>query len=122
MKALLIPVDGPVEEIDLTLGSGQLQQLQGLVGGYIQALPLPDEIEDAERSTVYINEEGKYVGDTRPNLRATVFMVPGIGLMAGDYVAGPMILCGFDPLVGENTDVPAAITERVRLIEREAAR
>lgn len=121
MKALLIPVEGPIEEIDLNPddNGSSLAQLQALVGGYIQALPMPDFIGD--NVTAYINEEGKYSGDTRPNMRATDFMVPGVGLMMGDYIAGPFVLCGFDAERGENTDIPARAVRRARVIEREAA-
>ena len=48
-------------------------------------------------ATAYVNEEGKFMpreidgkpGPGAPNMRATDFMVPGIGLMPGDYIAGP---------------------------------
>lgn len=121
MKALLIPVEGPIEEVELTPNDdgSSLAQLQALVGGYIQALPMPDFIGDDV--TAYINEEGKFSGDTRPNMRATDFMVPGVGLMMGDYIAGPFVLCGFDAERGENTDIPARAVRRARVIEREAA-
>jgi hypothetical protein len=60
--------------------------------------------------------------DLEPNMRATDFLVPGVGLFPGDYVAGPLLLVGFDPASGEHEDVPEGVEKRLRLIEREAGR
>lgn len=117
MQALLIPVEGPLIEID-TLDGG-LSQLQGLVNGNIEAVPVPGFIRDSYHTTAYVNDEGKFT--EQPNMRATDFMVPGVGLFAGDYVAGPFVLAGFDPNTGEHAELPNAAIRRARLIEREAA-
>lgn len=117
-KAVLIPVAGPVEEIEL---DGTLEQLNKLVGGHLEAVPVPwfdAEHTDANLATAYIHDEGKFVH--APNMRATDFMVPGIGLWASDYISGPFVLSGFDPNTGENTDVPDYYVKRARLIEQEA--
>lgn len=119
-KALLIPVEGPVVELELSANSTErLRQLQEGVGGWIEAVSLPSFIPRANRATAYVNEEGKLEG-LPINRRATDFMVPGVGLMWGDYIAGPFIVVGFDPSSGDETDVPESIIRRVRLIEREA--
>jgi Domain of unknown function (DUF3846) len=76
---LVIPVRGAVEEVILTDG---LEQMQELVAGLIQALPIPEFIDPSGRSTAYVNEEGKMIG-LEPNMRATDFMVPGVGLFWG---------------------------------------
>lgn len=115
--AIVIPVEGPIREIEL---DGTLEQLQSAVGGLIQALPLPQFADPDDRATAYVNEEGKLTG-WEPNMRATDFMVPGVGLFFGDYIAGPMVLCGFDPRRGEHAELPKAVVNRARLIEREAA-
>jgi Domain of unknown function (DUF3846) len=115
-KALLIPVEGPVEEVTL---DGTLEQLQGFVGGYIEAVGLPGFITDSDNATAYVNEEGKLEG-LAANMRATDFMVPGVGLMWGDYISGNMLVCGLDEF-GEHIDIPKAVARRVRLIESEAA-
>lgn len=115
-KALLIPVEGPVREIEIEDG---LDPLQEAVEGDIEAINLPEFIDPDGTATAYINDEGKFTKE--PNMRATDFMVPGIGLFMGDYIAGPMLLMGFDPETGENEDVPEKIVKRARLIEREAA-
>ena len=117
-RALLIPAEGPLREIEL---DGSLEQLQELVGGRIQALPLPDFIDPNGRATAYVNEEGKYEQADRPNMRATDFLVPGVGLFFGDHVAGDMLLCGFDSATGDHADLPDAVAARARLIEREAS-
>lgn len=126
MRALLIPVEGPCEEIDLlpdeaqdAAPGGRLLQLQLLVGGYIEALVCPDFIRDADLATMYANEEGK-LHQLPINRRATDFLVPGVGLAWGDYVAGPVVLAGFDPETGETRDLPEPVARRARLIEAEA--
>ena len=119
-KALVIPVEGPVRELELG-GENDLAVLQEVVGGLIQAVPLPDFIGDNERATLYVNEEGKFSGD-KPNMRATDFMVPGIGLFWGDYVAGDAVVAGFNPGKGEHAELPEKVERRVRLVEREAGR
>jgi Domain of unknown function (DUF3846) len=115
--ALVIPVEGPMEEIEL---DGSLKQLQTLVGGYIQALPLPAFADPDERATAYVHEEGKLIG-LEPNMRATDFMVPGCGLFFCDYIAGPFVLCGFDPRTGNHRELPEPVIRRARLIESEAS-
>lgn len=122
VAALVIPVEGPLETIELPTGTtNSLARLQEIVGGYIQALPLPVFV-DREPGSVYVNEEGKYASGKfgQFNPRATDFMVPGIGLFFGDYIAGPAILVGEGP-EGETTSAPEAAVKRARLIESEAA-
>lgn len=114
--ALVMPVEGPLEQIVL---DGSLEQLQRLVGGYIEAVPIPHFVKDAARATAYINEDGKVTG-LPANMRATDFMVPGVNLYPGDYIAGPMILLGFDPETGEHAELPLGVAQRAKLIEREA--
>jgi hypothetical protein len=116
VTGLLVPVQGPLVEIEL---DGTLAQLQQLVGGYIEAVPLPEFIAGWDAATSYVNGEGKLVG-LAANLRATDYLVPGAGLFWGDYVAGPFLLCGFDPDRGEHAELPEPVIRRARLIEREA--
>jgi hypothetical protein len=118
-QAIVIPASGPIEIIEL---DDTLEQLQGIVGGLIQALPVPDFICPGGRATVYVNEEGKYDPDCAPNMRATDFLVPGVGLFWGDFIAGPMIVAGFDPRTGNHAPLPEAVEQRIRLIEQEAGR
>jgi hypothetical protein len=120
MKALVIPVSGPLEEVDLPDEDSQLAKLQQLVAGNIEAVVVPGFIEGAEKATAYVNEDGKFLESCPPNMRATDFMVPGVGMFMGDYVAGTFVLCGFDPSTGEHADLPAPVIARARLIESEA--
>lgn len=122
MKALLIPIEGPLQDLDLDLNSNEsLTTMQQLVGGYIQAIPLPSFIDGSAAATCYMDEEGKYKPDQQPNMRATDFLVPGTGLLWGDYISGPLLLCGFDPMTGTHRDIPQGVVDRARLIEKEAA-
>lgn len=109
-----------MQEIDL---DGTLDQLQALVGGRIEAVRLPGFLRHASRATAYVNDEGKFLPGARfaPNMRATDLMVPGVGLFPGDYIAGPMLLCGFDPETGEHAPLPSEIAAYARVIESEAA-
>lgn len=118
--ALVIPVDGPVQTIRLGNDGDALSTLQAAVGGFIEAVPLPDFIKGSDRATCYVNEEGKYTPECQYNPRGTDFMVPGVGLMWGDYIAGSLVVAGFDPETGSNADLPEPVAARVRLIEREA--
>ena len=81
---------------------------------------MPPFVRGGDRATAYVNEEGKFDPDCKPNMRATDFMVPGAHLMPGDYIAGAMVLCGFDWRTGEHAELPKAVIDRARLIEREA--
>lgn len=124
-QALVIPVQGPVYEIRVGDTAGDLASLQEAVGGFIEAVPVPRFVKGAHTATAYINEDGKYTclnedGNVAVNYRATDFMVPGIGLGWGDFIAGPMVLCGFDPTTGDHAVLPRAVVDRVRLIESEA--
>lgn len=120
MRALLIPVEGDCRVVDLP-AEGGLDQMQTLVGGYVEAVAVPEFVPGSDRATAYVNEEGKILG-LPINRRATDFMVPGAGMLFGDYVAGPFLLCGFDPATGAHADLPAEVEARAELIEREAGR
>jgi hypothetical protein len=126
MIALVIPVTGPIYEIEVGMPAGDLTTLQGVVGGTIQAVPVPAFIKDADRATAYVHDEGKWAcvnedGSIAVNYRATDFMVPGVGLHYGDFIAGPFVLCGFNPADGEHDHLPQAVIDRARLIESEAS-
>ena len=121
-RAIVIPPEGPFREIELEKREGMhLHHLQELVGGYIEALPIPVAFDRTGRGTCYVNEEGKYSEACAPNYRATDFLVPGVGLIVGDYVAGTMVLIGFDPETGEHLpEPPEDIVRRAQLIADES--
>lgn len=134
MKCIVIP-DDPAKpivydhELDTT---DTLGSLQAIVGGFIEAVPIPalklpaevgGSIHEgaANRATAYINEEGKYDPKCQPNMRATDFFVPGVGIFPRDFIAGPLLLIGFDPETGEHDEqLPDDVVARVRLIDSEA--
>lgn len=122
-NAIVIPATGPVTTITLRADPGEsnLAHLQELVGGYIEALPIPAFIKGADDATAYINEDGKFDPECKPNMRATDFMVPGVGIMPRDYIAGTMVLVGFNWRIGTHaTDLPPAVVQRVNLIIHES--
>ena len=116
MKALVIPELDPVFEVDLHTGGdgARLEQLQQLVGGWIEALP----VAGCPDTTCYINEEGKFTRDLNP--RATVLLTSTFPtLLPGDYISGPLVVAGFnpargdDPETGGHTDLPDRVAHRV---------
>jgi hypothetical protein len=114
-RGLLIPVTGPVVEVEV---DDTLECLQALIGGFVEANPLPRFVDRHNRATCYVHADGK--NRFEPNMRATDFLVPGVGLFMGDYVAGPLLLCGFDPHARLHADLPDVVVQRARLIEDEA--
>jgi hypothetical protein len=89
MKALLIPTTGPVKEVQ----QHGLRDLQALLHGPIEGLPV-DGRHDVD---VYVNEQGLLDG-LADNPRATRLL--------GIRIAGPAVLCGFDPATGQQTPIP----------------
>lgn len=115
MKAMLMPVDGKPELVDLD-DSSQLAELQKFVGGYIEALTFRVQGREA---VGWLNEEGKIQEPPLPyNQRATILARTYEAIMDGDYVAGPLIVTGFNPNNGENEDVPAWMIEHVEALGR----
>jgi hypothetical protein len=108
MRAVVIPVEGPVVPLDLPDEGSALGVLQTAVGGMIEALPFP--YREGDKATCYVHDEGKYAclddeGNVEVNLRATALMKPGIGLFPGDFISSPMVIAGFDPSTGEHIDL-----------------
>jgi hypothetical protein len=96
VKALLIPPFGSVQEVEQD-GLGDLQRL---VEGHIEALP----VHDREDATAYVNEEGSLEG-LPGNARATQLL--------GIQIAGPVVLCGFDATTGEQKPIPDDLAQAV---------
>ena len=119
MKALVIPELDPVFEVDLVTGSdgSRLKQLQDLVGGIIEAVPV-----EAPETTCYVHGEGKFVHGLNP--RATLLLTRVFPTLFDDpdhhdYIAGPAVLVGFlpargdDPVTGGHSDLPAEVAQAV---------
>lgn len=101
MKMLVIPADGkPCVKVAKTDDiDSLLRSLQTEVEGYIEAVA-------TTRSDVslYCNEEGKY--DPLPrNANTKAMDAVGLLLSPDDYIAGNLVVTGFDPKTGENLDI-----------------
>ena len=114
MQAYVIPVEGPMQVLELPdQGSGYELIKAALGGGWLEAVPFrPDA-----RVSCYVDEEGKLKG-LPINRRATDMMIGSISY--GDYIAGPMIVTGFDPSTGDTIDLPQ-LPHKMRLVLKEAA-
>lgn len=64
----------------------ELEAFQNIVGGYIETLPVDDEIQ------MIVNEEGKLLS-----------LLPNFA-WRGDYIVGPAIFCRWDEDTGEFMD------------------
>lgn len=89
-----------------------LDTLQGLVGGYIESISLPDA--DPCDWAAFCNEEGKLV-DLPGNERATTLLYLLGGHNPQDLIRGDVILVGINEQ-GETVDVPDTLIELVRTI------
>lgn len=110
--ALVFPVGD--EEPYLTRVVPDLDTMSGLVGGYLQALPL------GHGATLYLHEEGKYEG-LPLNRHANVLVRDlGVGLAPDDFIVGQVVVTGDHDAAGRSDgmdhDVPEAILAACRRI------
>ena len=106
MNAIIIHTDRiEVLELSEQSDSERLAQMQAAVGGLIQLVPV-----EVERVSCFVNEEGKFDPDCEPNpLALEIFHTMGGRLFPGDFIAGPMLVTGFDPQTGETTALDGRI-------------
>jgi hypothetical protein len=104
VRAVLIPAaeERPPAEVMID----ELESIQRLVGGDIEAIPFDGE----PGTTVYIDEEGK-IKDCPRNPRAQRLL--GSGLFPGDYIVGNVVVAGFDLETGANEDLARQLRERL---------
>jgi hypothetical protein len=114
VRAVVLDIQHSVEEgfgdvfmesrrrVELDEGDSQLKSLQELVGGHIEAIGLAPNV------TAYLNEEGKLL-NLPTNHAASVIALAAQAIMPDDWIAGPLVVCGFDPNTGENTDIPLGL-------------
>jgi hypothetical protein len=96
-RAVLVPASGPAHEIDIH-GGDELRELQALVGGWIQAVPVDGPF------SVYCNEEGKVMSPPLPpNYQATRTF--GSLLAPDDIIAGDVVVLGDLDDEGETTSL-----------------
>lgn len=91
-----------------------LDTMTALIGGYLQALPV------GRGATMYLHEEGKYVG-LSINRHANVLVRDlGVGLAPDDFIVGQVVITGnYDAagnMDGNDHDVPKAILDACRRI------
>jgi hypothetical protein len=88
--------------VELADDSDRLRQLQGMVGGLIEAIPSSDDV------TIWVNEEGKLLRLPRNQLAELVwhFCDPWGCLAAGDWIAGNAIVLGGSDDEGYSTTAP----------------
>jgi hypothetical protein len=107
VKAIIIGTNGSVTD---TEGAFTLDELQTLVGGWIEAVGLGGGAHG------YINEEGKYNPETcPPNKIATRLCHGQEAIGERDWIAGPMVILGETPDGGE-ADVPDWVRPRLEQI------
>lgn len=82
--AITLTAEGKAQEVELAK-EGRLDQLQGVVGGWVQA------VDFTERLTIWVNEEGKLVG-LPINPMATFLWEKYYGKT--DVICGDVILTG----------------------------
>jgi len=86
-NAVIIKTSGQPEVVDLDQQDNELAYLQGVVGGYIEAVDVRDDM------TLWCNEEGKIMGLV-PNYNAMEKTSAHDVLMPGDIIAGNVIITG----------------------------
>jgi hypothetical protein len=127
MKAVLLRETGEVETVHVE----GLESLQEFVGGYIEAMSV-----GRDDATAYGNDEAKLIG-MEANDRATAFIygdreeaierekvarkeweARGFAVIDASlddprepYIAGPVVVTGFDPQTGETTPIPEDLAD-----------
>jgi len=96
--ALRINTDFTTEILDLEVDS--LEQLQGAVGGLVQAADLHDNL------TLWCNEEGKLINGMQPNIIGTHMWEKSFGMT--DIIMGDIVFTGGTDDEGDNLALPTA--------------
>lgn len=98
VQTITVPVDSTAE-VTVSGTTGKLAVLQGIVGGYIEAVGVGNV-------TVYLDEEGKIKGK-EINVRATKFAHRLKLIPLHDSIVGDAVVLGFDYESGEHQDAPS---------------
>lgn len=103
-----------IERATLTEGDS-LTGLQAAVGGYVECFDVAHPMTGAI-ATLWFNDAGKMNQYDRNDMAEVVATCGGwAGLSWGDWIAGPVIVTGFDPEEGDTIALPE---EWATLIER----
>jgi len=84
-RAIVIPVEG---DPALAVLNGYEGIKENLDGGWLEALPIRDDI------VAYIDEEGKLKNLSFNPIATQICTKMQIGLSPDDVIVGPMVLCG----------------------------
>lgn len=99
LTAVIVRTDGTVEKTQITY---DLKTMQGIVGGLIEPVSLPD-------ATIYVNEEGLLLG-LPFNERLLEIVAP-----RSLYLVGDAVILGKPDSFGYDTDVPNHIIKHYEL-------
>lgn len=102
VDAILIPIEGKIEMVQLDAARSCLPALQALVKGDIESVP----VMGRQNLALMINDNGKPYGEYEGlprNERATRLCRDEIG--PEDWIAGPAVIVQLDEM-GETTSVP----------------
>ena len=111
-KAIFIPVDYK-KPVSLVYISGY-ESIQGLVGGYIQGLPIYqfDNVKTSDQFIMYVNEEGllkSLVANKRADNIISRF-ANGKGYLFAGGLVGDAVLSRLDE-EGDEMDIPTYISD-----------
>jgi len=106
MKSVIVKINGEVEVKELN----GLQELQKAVGGYIEAINLPNY------GTGFVNEEGK-LNNLPLNVVATVAYSKSNGF-SHDVLVGDVIFTGDVDEEGNNNDISDKFIDFVKIIAK----
>jgi Domain of unknown function (DUF3846) len=98
--------------MDIHDGVPTLMNLQGAVGGYVEAVSFPLAGSEA---TMWVNEEGKLTGEPRRNWKADA-VCP---LAWGDWTAGDVAFTGGVGPDGETLELNVAQVAELRRIDHD---
>ena len=114
LQALVVDPRRPNSSGPRTI-TDDLTTLQGLVGGYLQAVygfRTPDQTLQAwPRVTIYLNEEGKIHGLPLNPLATALWWHFDPQAIGGDILVGPVVILGGGDDNDDNTGVPGDVLE-----------
>lgn len=107
INAIVIPVQGAAE---IGQVAQDIRTLQGIVGGYIEAISTMYDEEGRPQAILWCNEEGK-LKDFALNRRATAIWYALNGGPTGDTLCGTIILTGANDGNGDILPVPEVLVD-----------
>ncbi|AEK07139.1 hypothetical protein JOEDIRT_124 [Mycobacterium phage JoeDirt] len=112
-KALVINPDGTTETIQFERGS-ELAKLQGLVGGYIEAVYGYTSAKAEEPDvTLFCNEEGKILNQPVNFMATTLWWSLNRYATGVDHLHGVVVVTGGADRNGDTLPVPGKVAELV---------